>query len=85
MLDKPNLKVLCWQPSFQSTRQLSDVFYSRLICIKGKDLASFSQQMHQIAAISTSGVKDTHSGANVSSQNLIKNIDIDLPKLILNV
>jgi hypothetical protein len=41
--------------------------------------------MHEIPAVSASGVQHGHIGGNVPAQNLIENINVDLPKLLLHV
>src|ERR1035438_8137697 len=52
--------------------------------IQRKYLEAFSKQMHQISPVAASCVKDAHAGWNVPPQNLIEDIDINLPELLLN-
>jgi predicted small metal-binding protein len=54
------------------------------ILIHCEYLTAFAQQMHEVAPIAASGVEHTHTRRDVSSQNLIENIDINLPELFLN-
>jgi hypothetical protein len=43
-----------------------------------------SQQIDKVSAVSTSGVKNAHARRDVSTQDLIENVDIDLAKTLLN-
>jgi hypothetical protein len=54
------------------------------ILIQGKDFASFAQQMHEVAPVAASSIEYTHARRNVSPQNLIEHVDINLPELLLN-
>jgi hypothetical protein len=40
--------------------------------------------MDQVASVTASGVDDAHGSGNISAQNLIEYIDVDLPKLLLD-
>jgi len=55
------------------------------IRIHRKYLASFTQQMHKISPVPASSVEHTHARGDISSQYLIEDVDIDLPKLLLNI
>jgi hypothetical protein len=41
--------------------------------------------MHEVSPIATTSVNYAHSGRNVSSQDLIEDVNINLPELILHV
>jgi hypothetical protein len=51
--------------------------------VERKYLAALAQQMHQVSPIPASSVENAHSGTNVSAQNLIENVDVNLSKLLL--
>lgn len=59
------------------------MLYTFAVCIQREYLTAFSQQMHQITPISASGIQHTHSRGNVSSKDLIEDINVDLSKLLL--
>src|SRR5580692_11182303 len=46
--------------------------------------ATFPQQIHQVAPIPTPGVEHLHPRRDISAQNLVEHINIDLPELFLN-
>jgi hypothetical protein len=52
--------------------------------VERKNLAALTQQMNQIPAVAAAGVENRHAGHNVTPQNLIEDVDIDLPELFLN-
>jgi len=66
-------------------RQAVEMRNAVRICIHYKYLAPLTKQMHEVPAVSASGVQHRHIGGNVSAQNLIENINVDLPKLLLHV
>jgi hypothetical protein len=41
--------------------------------------------MHKVPSVPAASVKDTHPGRDISSQDLIEDVDIDLAELILHV
>jgi len=53
------------------------------ILIQCEDLASLAQQVDQVSSVAASGVEHTHTGRNVSAQNLVEDINIDLTELLL--
>jgi hypothetical protein len=55
------------------------------ICIYREDLAPLAQEMHQVPTVSTPRVEDTHSTGDVSPQNLVEDINVDLAELFLYV
>jgi hypothetical protein len=53
------------------------------ILIQGEDLTTFAHQVDEVSPVTASRVEDAHSGCNVSPQNLVEDINIDLPELLL--
>jgi hypothetical protein len=53
--------------------------------IEREYLATFAQEMHQVAPISTSSVENAHTGGDVSAKDLIEDVDVDLAELFLNI
>jgi hypothetical protein len=41
--------------------------------------------MHQVPPVSAARVQHSHIGGDIPAQNLVKNINVDLPKLLLHV
>jgi hypothetical protein len=54
------------------------------VLIEGENLAPLAQQMHQISSVTAAGVQNPHSRSDVSAQNLIEDVNIDLPELFLH-
>jgi len=46
--------------------------------------ATLSEEIDQIAPVSAPGIEHPHSRGDISSKNLIEDVDIDLSKLLLN-
>ncbi len=55
------------------------------ILIHCEYFAPFAQQMDKVSSVSTAGVEYSHAWCDVSSQNLIKYININMAELFLNV
>jgi hypothetical protein len=53
------------------------------ILIQSKYVAPFSHQVDQVASETASSIEHAHAGRNVSTQNLIEDININLPELLL--
>src|ERR1700719_1304299 len=64
--------------------QLPNMLDTCSIRVQREYLAALAQQMHQVSPIPASGVEHTHIRCDVSAQNLIEYVDIDLAKLLLN-
>jgi hypothetical protein len=60
------------------------MFNGSVIGVGRINFETLSQQIDKVSAVSTSGVKNAHAWRDVSTQNLIENVDIDLPKDLLN-
>jgi hypothetical protein len=54
------------------------------ILIQREDLTAFTEQVNEVSSITASGIEYAHTGRNVSTQNLVEDIDIDLPELFLH-
>jgi hypothetical protein len=59
--------------------------YGFAIFVQRKYLAAFAEEIHEIAAVSAPGIEHAHFIGNISSENLIEDIDVDLSELFLNV
>jgi hypothetical protein len=55
------------------------------ICVYREDLATLTQKMHEVSAVSAARVEDTHPPADISSQDLVEYIYINLSELLLHV
>src|ERR1039458_1621609 len=85
LLNEPDLEVLRWQSGHKRSRKLANMFNSVGILIRCKYFAPLAQQMNQISPVSTAGVEDAHTCGEVSSQNLIEYVNINLPELFLKI
>lgn len=85
LLDGSNLKIFRRKSSFQRSGEPSYVLYTIAVLVECKDLAAFAQQVDQIAPISASSIKNTHSRCDIPSQNLIEDVNINMSKLLLNI
>src|SRR5450631_1034652 len=60
------------------------MFHALCVGVQSKDVATFTQQMNQVTSISAAGIEDAHSCCDISSQNLIEYININLSELFLH-
>jgi hypothetical protein len=85
LLDGAYAEVGCGERRRQLGCEGSYVLYALGICIDGEDLAAFTQEVDEVSSVAAACVEDTHSRSDVSSQDLIEDIDVDLPELLLYV
>ncbi len=52
--------------------------------VQREHLTAFAQQVNEVSSITASGIEHAHAGCDISAQNLVEDIDIDLPELFLN-
>ncbi len=55
------------------------------IRIECKNFTPFAQQMDKVPSVSAAGVEYTHARGDVSSQNLIEYVNINLAELLPNL
>jgi hypothetical protein len=55
------------------------------IRVEREYFASLAQQVYQISPVPTSGIEHTHILRDVPAQDLVENVNINLPKLLLNI
>jgi hypothetical protein len=84
-LDQSYLEVLRGQTGLKRRRKFADVLDPFGILIKSHDFTPGAQQMHEVTPIPASGIKNTHSWRNVSAQDLVEDIDVNLPELVLDI
>jgi hypothetical protein len=84
LFEATDLEVFRRQSRLQRSGEFTDMVNAGSIRVHRKDFAALAQQMNQIASVAASGVDNTHPGSDISTQNLIEYVDIDLPELFLN-
>jgi len=52
--------------------------------VENRYLASRTQQVDEIASIAAASIEDAHFGGDVSTEDLIEDVDVDLSKLLLD-
>jgi hypothetical protein len=60
------------------------MLYAVGVGVHGEDLALLTQQVHQVTSVSTAGIEYTHSGRDITAQDLVEDVDINLSKLLLD-
>jgi hypothetical protein len=78
------LEVFGGESGFEGRGQIADVVYGFAVFIQRKYLTTFPQEMDEIAAVSAAGVEYAHPSGDVSSENLIEDVDVDLAELFLD-
>ncbi len=84
-LNEAHSEILRRQPGSERCCELTDVLNSRGIRVHCKHLAAFAKQVNEIPAISAPGVKHAHALVDVSAQDLIEDVNIDLAELFLYI
>jgi hypothetical protein len=85
LFDAADLKILRRQPGAKRYRELANVVNSRGIRVHREDLAAVAKQVNEIPAISAPGVEYAHALVDISAEDLIEYINIDLAELFLNI
>ena len=57
----------------------------RGVRIHREHLAAFAKQVNEVSAVSAPGVEYAHALVDISAQDLIEHVDIDLAELFLNI
>jgi hypothetical protein len=83
-LNRANLEVFGRNSGPEGSGQLPYMLDSFTIQVECKHLAAFTQKIYEVPSIAASSIKNAHPRCNVSSQNLVKNIDVNVSKLLLN-
>lgn len=83
MFNCANLEVIRRQLRSQRLRQSADMVDASGVLIERVYLAPFAQQVDQIATVAASRIEYAHVGCNISAQNLVEDINVDLPELFL--
>ncbi len=83
-LDEADSEILRRQPGIERSSELANVVNSRGIRVDCKHLTAFAKQVNEVPAISASGVENARALVDVSAEDLIEYVDIDLAELILN-
>ena len=82
--DGAHLEIVGRQPGSKRCSELTNVINPRGIRVHCKYFAAFAKQVHQVSAVAASGVEHAHSLRDISAQDLIEDVNIDLAELVLN-
>lgn len=64
-------------------RHRANTFHRPRIRVRRENFITFAQEVDQVPTRPAPGVHDPHSGQDVSLQDLVKEINVDLAKLLL--
>jgi hypothetical protein len=78
-------EVLRRQLSAQRRGQLPHMLNSLGVPVDRKHLAPLAQQVNEIAAVAAAGVEHAQVGSDVTAEELIEEVDVDLAELVLEV
>ena len=81
--DEADSEILRRQPGIERSSELANVVNSRGVRVDCKHLAAFPKQVNEIPAISATGVENARALVDVSAEDLIEYVDIDLAELVL--
>jgi hypothetical protein len=77
------LKVLVWQSGVQRLGQFADMFDRGRVLVDGENLGALPQQIDEISAVTAPCIEDAHAGRDITSEDLIEDIDVNLSELVL--
>src|ERR1035438_4452479 len=60
------------------------MFHAGCVCVQRKNLTPFAEQVNEVSSVAAPCVEHAHTSGDVTAQNLIENVDIDLPELLLH-
>jgi hypothetical protein len=60
------------------------VLNSLSVRVHCKHFTAFAKQMHQISTVSAASVEHAHTLRDVSAQDLIEHVNVDLAELVLD-
>src|SRR6266853_2847988 len=84
-LDGLDAEVRGRQRRSQRRRKMLRVRNRRRILIVGENLEAVPQQVNKVAAMAAAGVEDAHAWTDASLQELVEEIDVDLPEVRLEI
>src|ERR1035437_9353770 len=79
-----DLKVPGRQPGRERSRQTANMLNTLGIGVQCKHFAAFAHQVDQVASVAAPGVEYAHGGRDIAPQDLVEDININLPELFLN-
>ena len=81
---RPTLEILRRQTGSERCGELANVVNSRGVRVDCKHLAALAKQVNEIPAVSAPGVEHAHTLVDISAEDLIEDVNIDLAELVLN-
>src|SRR5437016_456265 len=78
-------KVFCRQPRCERRGKAANTLDRLGIRVRCKNLIPFPKKIDEVAASSTPGINDPNPGSDSASQELVKEVDINLAELLLDV
>jgi hypothetical protein len=83
--NEANSEILRGQTGAERCRELAHVLNSLGVRVDCKHFATFTEQVNEVPAISATGVEHTHASIDISAEDLIEDVNIDLAELFLNI
>src|SRR5580658_3651129 len=84
LFDQRNLEVLRWKSGIERSRKPADMVNAPRIRVHCEDFAALARQVNEVPSVAASGVEHAHARGDVSAQNLIEDVNIDLAELLLD-
>jgi hypothetical protein len=83
--DGAHSKIFRRQPGSKRNSEQANVLNAFGIRVHCKHLAAFAKQVHQVSPISAPSVEHAHTLRDISAQDLIEHVNIDLAELVLDI
>jgi len=84
VLNLADLEVAGRQSGGERGGELTHVIDCIGIRVERKNLAALAEQMDEIASVAAAGIEHAHAGGDVSAQDLVEDVNINLSELFLN-
>ena len=85
LLNNRDVEVTCWKVWRELGGEGADMGDGTRVGIDGEDLTACAEEVDEIAAVPAASVEDAHGRGYVSAEDLIEDIDVDLPELLLQL
>jgi len=84
-LNAANLEVFCGEAGVQRFGKLANMLDSSWVRVDRENFGVFPQEIDEVSAVAAASVENAHAGRDVSPQDLIEDVDVDLSEQFLDV
>ena len=83
-LNETHFEIFRGQLGSERCSELANVLDSLGVSVHCKYFAALAKQVHKVSAIAAAGVEHAHALVDISAEDLIEDVNVDLAELVLN-